>query len=228
MVLPAVKEDVVFSPPPTTQGTLARPSLSSHDSAPGNSSASFHSHPENPTPRIHDPSHSACETMEFGYGAACTHAGWMKKRKTKMLRHEWQDAHFRLQGSQLGMYANARLSTAAKDVIDVDNYAVACSSAVSGNKLAAAMKAFSIRAASAADVVEKRSGSGSDATAFAFQLVPQAKEGERRHVVASGKTHHFAVKNKDERIDWMRELMLAKALQQKGKGYEVEVNGVQA
>jgi hypothetical protein len=40
-----------------------------------------------------------------------------------------------------------------------------------------------------------------------------------------GKTHHFAVRQKDERIDWMRELMLAKALQQKGKGYEVEVYG---
>jgi hypothetical protein len=42
-----------------------------------------------------------------------------------------------------------------------------------------------------------------------------------------GKTHHFAVKHKDERIDWMRELMLAKALQQKGQGYEVEVYGGQ-
>ncbi|KAH9807438.1 Sterile alpha motif, partial [Teratosphaeria destructans] len=74
---------------------------------------------------------------------------------------------------------------------------------------------------------------GADATAFAFQLVPQARsEGEARRwgpaAGLAGKTHHFAVRSQDERIDWMRELMLAKALQAKGKGFEVEVNGVQA
>ncbi len=42
---------------------------------------------------------------------------------------------------------------------------------------------------------------------------------------ARGKTHHFAVKSRDDRIDWMRELMLAKALKQKGEGAEVSVNG---
>ncbi|KAJ2988669.1 hypothetical protein NUW58_g3855 [Xylaria curta] len=36
----------------------------------------------------------------------------------------------------------------------------------------------------------------------------------------TGKTHHFAVRSRDERIDWMRELMLAKALKQKGEGFE--------
>ena len=65
-----------------------------------------------------------------------------------------------------------------------------------------------------------------DPTAFAFQLVP-SKDGEKKPA-SSSKTHHFAVKTKDDRIDWMREIMLAKALQQKGKGYDVEVNGVQA
>ena len=79
--------------------------------------------------------------------------------------------------------------------------------------------------------------------AFSFQLVPQDKDknggarlrkressipshnGPVEGVNGTGKTHHFAVKNRDERIDWMRELMLAKALQQKGKGYDVELNG---
>ena len=42
---------------------------------------------------------------------------------------------------------------------------------------------------------------------------------------ATGKTHHFAVKSRDERIDWMRELMLAKAKQQKADGCEINVNG---
>jgi len=209
--LPAVKEGEIFSP----ISARPRPSLSSHTSA--DSKSSMSSSPEKQQ-KVRDPAHHSPETKEFGYGAECSHAGWMKKRKTKMLRHEWQDAHFRLRGTQLGMYENARLSTTAKDTINVDDYSVACSTVASTNKLAAAMKAFNIKA-------EK----GADPTAFAFQLVPASREGERRHVlVKDGKTHHFAVKNKDERIDWMRELMLAKALQQKGKGFDVEVNGVQA
>jgi hypothetical protein len=142
----------------------------------------------------------------------------MKKRRTKMLRHEWQDAHFRLQGTHLAMHESARLSSAAMDTINVEDYAVACSSVASNNKFSAAMKAFHIKNADAAKK--------DDPTAFAFQLVP-SKDGERKVAASSSKTHHFAVKNKDERIDWMREIMLAKALQQKGKGYDVEVNGVQ-
>jgi len=38
--------------------------------------------------------------------AGVSHAGWMKKRKTKMLRHEWNDAHFRLAGNNLAMHKN--------------------------------------------------------------------------------------------------------------------------
>ncbi|KAK4546160.1 hypothetical protein LTR36_002297 [Oleoguttula mirabilis] len=213
MCLPTIKDGEVFSP---IAGP--RPSVSSHNSA--DSKSSLRSSPDKQ--KVRDPAHHSPETKEFGYGADCSHAGWMKKRKTKLLRHEWQDAHCRLQGTQLGLYENARLAAAAKETINVDDYAVACSSVASSNKLAAAMKAFSIKA----DMAKK---GGNDATAFAFQLVPAAREGEKRHhAVANGKTHHFAVKNKDERIDWMRELMLAKALQQKGRGYEVEVNGVQA
>jgi hypothetical protein len=41
----------------------------------------------------------------------------------------------------------------------------------------------------------------------------------------NGKVQHFAVTTKDQRIDWMRELMLAKALKAKSDGYEVNVNG---
>lgn len=101
----------------------------------------------------------------------------------------------------------------------MDDYAVACSSIASNNKLSSALKALAIsKGAESKKEVQ-------DATAFAFQLVPSAKEGEERRKRAEGKTHHFAVKTKDERIDWMRELMLAKAREQKEKGFEVEVNG---
>lgn len=144
------------------------------------------------------------------------HAGWMKKRRTKMLRHEWQESHFRLHGTRLAMHRNSKALDALES-IDVDEYAVACSSLASNTKLGAAFKSLKLSG-------KKKDG---DPAAFTFQLVPAA---EKRGILnaATGKTHHFAVKSRDERIDWMRELMLAKALRQKGEeGCEIYVNGNQ-
>lgn len=140
------------------------------------------------------------------------HAGWMKKRKTKMLRHEWHESHFRLNGTRLAMHRDSKARDALES-IDVDEYAVACSSLAS-NKLGAAFKSL------------KLSGKKKelDPTAFSFQLVPAAEKKGMLNA-ATGKTHHFAVKTRDERIDWMRELMLAKALKQKSDGCEINVNG---
>jgi hypothetical protein len=174
-----------------------------------------------------------------------------KRTRTKFLRHEWNDTHCRLTGTKLAVHENAKLNAGVRDTIDVENYAVACSSVAAGRKLSSAMKVFSIKSSSNEG---KEGGSGSasgnnDSAAFAFQLVPQGgKESkvsfssspDRKGTGSSSssgfssssssapKTHHFAVKTKDQRIDWMRELMLAKALQQKGQGFEVEVNGVRA
>ena len=152
----------------------------------------------------------------------------MKKRKTKMLRHEWHEHHFTLRGTRLSMHKDAR-ALETLEYIDVDDYAIACSSLASGSKLNAAFKAMNISR-----------GSGNkkdkDDAAFAFQLIPAAidkgmrlKKRESALTTADPgaktKTHYFAVKSRDERIDWMRELMLAKALKQKSEGFEVNVNG---
>lgn len=220
-LLPAVKEGEVYQPRPSADSTRSTAkSKTSIDST--NSSASTR------TDRfVADPAHSSPITHTFGYGEACTQSGWMKKRRTKMLRHEWQEAHFRLTGTRLNMHESARLTAALKDSIDVDDYAVTCSSAPSNSKLSAAMRAFRLGDS------EKAAGKDFDPTAFAFQLVPEretAVGGKKKFAAPAvlGKTHHFAVQGKDQRIDWMREIMLAKALQQKGKGYNVEINGVQA
>ncbi len=140
------------------------------------------------------------------------HAGWMKKRKTKMLRHEWHENHFRLTGTRLAMHRDSQALDELES-IDVDEYAVACSSLAS-NKLGAAFKSLKLSG-------KKKE---TDPAAFSFQLVP-AMEKKGMLNAATGKTHHFAVKTRDERIDWMRELMLAKALKQKTEGCEVHVNG---
>ena len=140
----------------------------------------------------------------------------MKKRKNKLLRHEWHDAHFRLRGTELAMHGTDRLSSLALDTINVDDYSVACSSTPSNNKLTAALRTLKLK--------DERKPKDGDPTAFAFQLVP-SNDPKERHRSANGKTHHFAVKDRDERIDWMRELMLAKALRQREAGFAVEVNG---
>lgn len=177
-------------------------------------------------------------------GLPITHHGPMKKRKTKMLRHEWQEHYFTLRGTRLAMHKDVKATNRTLEYIDIDDYAIACSSLASG-KLNAAFKAMNIR----------RGAEKDDVSAFSFQLIPQDGKGGARlrkresalpgfglgggsssnsstsslpaseGVNGTGKTHHFAVKGRDERIDWMRELMLAKALRQKGEGFEISVNG---
>jgi len=152
-------------------------------------------------------------TPRAGSPSDVNHAGWMKKRKTKMLRHEWHEHHFRLTGTKLAMHKDEKAINELEH-IDVDDFAVACSSVASNTKLAAAFKSMKLSG-------KKKDG---DETAFSFQLIPATDKKGAKHV-ANSKTHHFAVKTRDQRIDWMRELMLAKALRQKEEGYEINVNG---
>lgn len=190
-------------------------------------------------------------------GGAISYQGLMRKRKTKMLRHEWHEHFFTLRGTRLTMHNKDAAASAAPnktlEYIDIDDYAIACSGMASGSKLNAAFKAMHIRRGSSDDAKAK-----ADVAAFSFQLIPQDGKGgvklRKREsalpgslpasgsnsanastaslpppiegaVNGTGKTHHFAVKGRDERIDWMRELMLAKARKQKGEGFEVSVNG---
>ncbi|KAM0447268.1 hypothetical protein ACHAQK_000815 [Fusarium lateritium] len=164
-----------------------------------------------------------------------SHQGPMKKRKTKMLRHEWQDGYFTIKGTRLNMHKDAEELDRTLEYVDIDDYAIACSSVASSSKLTAAFKTMHLSRGNHSR--EKSDPVG----AFAFQLVPQDKNTARLRkreshiqpagaipvegVNGTGKTHHFAVKNRDDRIDWMRELMLAKALRQKGEGFEISVNG---
>ena len=147
------------------------------------------------------------------YGESTTHAGWMKKRKTKLLRHEWLKRHYRLTGTQLAMHTSARPDDQkALDTINVDDYFVSCSSRAGNSKLVAALKALHISSARGPE----------NETAFGFQLVPAANRARSARDV---KTHHFAVQGKDERSEWMREVMLAKAVKQKAQGFSVTRNG---
>ncbi|KAF1845783.1 SAM and PH domain-containing protein [Cucurbitaria berberidis CBS 394.84] len=214
--MPALNEDRVFSPTAHSDDATLHDretqffDTNSADSSPTKVSRSFDS--------------EAADTVAplpkggFTYKGV-NHHGWMKKRHTRLLRHEWQDHHFRLNGTMLAMHPNELPSSSALQTIDVDDYAVACSSLAS-SKLSARLKALKL---SSSHYKEK------DVTAqpaFEFQLVPTAPgKGEVRRVMPHGKAHHFATNTQDNRIDWMRELMLAKALKARSDGYEVNVNG---
>ncbi|KAE8150773.1 putative SAM and PH domain protein [Aspergillus avenaceus] len=179
---------------------------------------------ETPEDMDRTPRAAHCKNNPFTAGAdEIIRSGWMKKKKTtRLLRHEWQDHHFALRGTRLGMYTdedNAHQNSKALEYIDVDDYAVACSSLPSNSKLTAAFK----------KTVLKRRSDGLGEAAFAFSLIPSPTSGsfDRKSIFANGpKPHHFAVKTRDERIDWMRELMLAKALRRgRESGASLNING---
>lgn len=177
---------------------------------------------------------TAEEPPESGANAdGITHQGPMRKRRMRMLRHEWHDGYFTLKGTRLNMHKDAERLDRTLEYVDIDDYAIACSSLASQSKLSAAFKAVSI-----SHNREKSDPVG----AFSFQLIPQDRDKtsarlrkrdptprvgqiQEEGFNGTGKTHHFAVKSRDDRIDWMRELMLAKAMKRKGEGFEVSVNG---
>ncbi|KAI0914719.1 hypothetical protein F4823DRAFT_557665 [Ustulina deusta] len=254
-IMAPVKEDVCTPTNNTVQShdivttPRRRPSLS-----PKSYSPKILSRPQQPLqapPRPHYPWSQPQQLPAAGNPTAVkdtegiSYQGPVKKRKTRMLRHEWHDQFAVLKGTRLALHKDADNRDRTLEYIDIDDYAIACSSLSTTSKLNAAFKAMSITRG------HKKSSSTSsdDIAAFSFQLVPQEPEGGKRGVAsrlrkresqsisgpltgglegsfnATGKTHHFAVRSRDERIDWMRELMLAKALKQKGEGFEVSVNG---
>lgn len=197
-------------------------------------------------------------------GTDITYHGDVKKRKTRMLRHEWANRYVSLKGTRMAVHKDkASMQHTTLEFIDIDDYAISCSTmAASTSKLNAAFKAMNIRRSNSDSMQESKH----DVAAFAFQLIPQDFKGSGRSrkrdmttpadtdgsdlspslsiksgssvslplsaapcpagaVNATGKTHYFAVKSRDDRIEWMRKLMLAKAMRQKGAGFEVSVNG---
>ncbi|KAL3262635.1 hypothetical protein ABHI18_002598 [Aspergillus niger] len=179
---------------------------------------------ERPTLRPIETPEEYSRTPRMGYNSPTrrspndvTHSGWMKKRKTtRLLRHEWEENLYTLKGTQLAKHSNeapTQRHSKALEYIDVDDYAVACSSLASSSKLTAAFKKT---------VLKRRNNTQND-SAFSFSLIPATGAGnsqvdKKALFLHTGKSHHFAVKTRDERIDWMRELMLAKALKRGREG----------
>ena len=168
------------------------------------------------------------------YGSGVLRTGWVRRRRARLWRHEWQAAHARLNGTKLFLHATSYPDDQAPiDVIDIDDYVVSCSAAASGNKFSSAVKSFKVSGSqNGKDVTPS-----GDSEMFAWQLIPAVATGERpahgsanpsRSNTTDGSEHsskskngempqkqYFAVKSRDERIEWVREVMLAKKNQQK-------------
>ncbi|KAK6354439.1 hypothetical protein TWF730_008843 [Orbilia blumenaviensis] len=131
--------------------------------------------------------------------------GEMKKRTNHFLRNEWITHRVELRGTKLTVYKTAN----GRDILttlEIDDYSVTCTT--SGSNKFKGLKTGS-----------KKDSDGM----YHFQLVPNQ---ESKKAGDQKKEHHFAVSSREERIDWMRELMLAKAIKQKKSGFQVEVNGM--
>lgn len=126
-----------------------------------------------------------------------TWTGWMRKRKTvNLVLHEWKEYYFTLKDTRLVVYDDEEDASKYKatEYIDIEDLEVACTSLASFTKLGAGL-------------FKKREVISTDAL-YAFSLIPSSTNSGG----TTKKSHHFAVKSRPERIDWMRELMLAKAI----------------
>jgi len=140
------------------------------------------------------------------------HQGWVRKRKTtRMLRHEWQDNYCTLVGTKLTMHDTHYANANELENLDVDDYTLHAYSQASSSKLSAAFKKSLL-------------GQGklpAGEHSFAFTLIPEEKAAQNKRLFDSkNKSHHFAVDSSKERVEWMRKLMLAKAMK-KNEGVQI-------
>ncbi|KIX06993.1 uncharacterized protein Z518_04969 [Rhinocladiella mackenziei CBS 650.93] len=132
------------------------------------------------------------------------HQGWMRKRKTtRMLRHEWQDNYCTLVGNKLTMHESHYANAMPIEDLDVDEYTLHAYSQASSSKLSAAFKKSLLGQGKLTDAEQS----------FAFSLVPDTEKASNKKLFdIKNKSHHFAVDSSKERVEWMRKLMLAKAM----------------
>jgi hypothetical protein len=131
------------------------------------------------------------------------HQGWMRKRKTtRMLRHEWQDNYCTLIDGKLTMHDTHYANANALEDLDVDEYTLHAYSQASSSKLSAAFKKSVLG--------QGKTPAGEQS--FAFSLIPDTEKYSKKLFEKGQKTHHFAVDSSKERVEWMRKLMLAKAM----------------
>ena len=131
------------------------------------------------------------------------HQGWMRKRKTtRILRHEWQDNYCTLVEGKLTMHDTHYANANALEGIDVDEYTLHAYAQASSSKLSAAFKKSLLG--------QGKSPAGEQS--FAFSLIPDSEKANRKLFEKGQKSHHFAVDSSKERVEWMRKLMLAKAM----------------
>ncbi|KAJ5090908.1 hypothetical protein N7532_009592, partial [Penicillium argentinense] len=153
-----------------------------------------------------------------------THSGYLKHKKNRLFRHEWKDAHVTLRDTKVTLHESeqdAHRISRALDVIDVDDYAVACSSLATSSKVTAAIKRNILRK-------QNRMPNGSEGAAFQFSFIPAHKEGDRKALFGKNALprHDFVDDTAEGRGEWVRKLLLAKAEKRaRDNGEQMLING---
>ena len=237
--------------PPTPRSSTALPTPksailpSSRVVNPPNTPATPGSTPSSAVSSVATPTNPSPEPTS--YGPEILRVGWVRQRRARLWRHEWVNVHLRLTGTHMTLHTSSRADEKPIEIIRMDEYEVACTSDAGGNKFTAAIRGFRSAGSSKGS---SSSTSSVDDSAFTFQLQPTAEmmvayhnnirgtnggvsspEEEKPAVTATTKDEkglkifHFAVRSRDERIEWMRQLMMARALRAKNNTKKAEKDG---
>lgn len=175
------------------------------------------------SPRQRPHGHSVSQSS-LSSGSDVIHSGYLKHKKNRFLRSEWKDTHVTLRDTKVALHESeqdAHRISRALDVIDVDDYAVACSSLATSSKVTAAIKRNIMRK-------QNRLPQGSEGSAFQFSFIPANKESDKRALFTKNTLprHDFVDNTADGRGEWVRKLLLAKAEKRaRDNGEQMLVNG---
>lgn len=176
------------------------------------------------SPRQRPHAHTVSHSSSLASDPDVIHSGYLKHKKNRFLRSEWKDAHVTLRDTKVALHEreqDAHRISRVLDVIDVDDYAVACSSLATSSKVTAAFKRSILRK-------QDRMPNGPEGNAFQFSFIPAHKEGDRKALFGKNSLprHDFVDNTADGRGEWVRKLLLAKAEKRaRDNGEKMLVNG---
>jgi len=149
-------------------------------------------------------------------GPEIAYEGWMRQRKTKLLRHEWILRYYRLSGTLLTVHASdLPVHAAPLKAYDIYEHSVTMNGAATRMKLNVWMKRLKLSATP-------------EDMPFVFELIPNTfmlGPQDQRQGARPLKVRYFAVDSNEARADWARNLTHATNDRNLEQGHETGING---
>lgn len=178
-----------------------------------------------PGRQLHGDSASQTSQSSLSSNPDVTHSGYLKHKKNHLFRSDqWKDTYATLRDAKIALHeseTDANRISRALEVIDLDDYAIACSSVATSSKLTASFKR---------KIMRKRDEMpyGSEGTAWQFSMIPVHKESDKKAFLSKYMVskQDFATRTASERGEWMRKTMLSKRRKESvTNGEEMLLNG---